>query len=66
MVEYRRSTLLSHIFSTNSLDLILDFVLMFVSAIFNYAGPFFLRQVLTSSHYIPHVTPRCTFLQTHP
>ncbi|KAF8220222.1 hypothetical protein L208DRAFT_1212567, partial [Tricholoma matsutake] len=40
------STLLHCIFSTNSLDLILDFVLTFVSAIFNYAGPFFFRQVL--------------------
>ncbi|KAF8224098.1 hypothetical protein L208DRAFT_1313304 [Tricholoma matsutake] len=58
MVEYRRSTLLCHIVSTNLLDLILDFVLTFVSAIFNYVGPFFLRQVLTSSHHIPHLTPR--------
>ncbi|KAF8232530.1 hypothetical protein L208DRAFT_1271486 [Tricholoma matsutake] len=52
-----RLTLLCRIFSMNSLDLILDFVLMFVSAIFNYVGPFFLRQVLTSSHHIPHLTP---------
>ena len=30
----------------NSLDLILDFVLTYVSVVFNYAGPFFLKRIL--------------------
>ncbi|KAF8220884.1 multidrug resistance-associated ABC transporter [Tricholoma matsutake] len=41
-----RSTLLRRLFAANSLDLILDFVLTFVSVIFNYTGPFFLKRIL--------------------
>ncbi|PPQ62804.1 hypothetical protein CVT24_000498 [Panaeolus cyanescens] len=41
-----RSTLLRRLWTANSLDLILDFLLTFVSVIFNYAGPFFLKRIL--------------------
>ncbi|KDR78080.1 hypothetical protein GALMADRAFT_224469 [Galerina marginata CBS 339.88] len=41
-----RSTLLRRIWAANSLDLMLDFSLTFVSVLFNYAGPFFLKQIL--------------------
>ncbi|KAF8887923.1 multidrug resistance-associated ABC transporter [Gymnopilus junonius] len=41
-----RSTLLRRIWAANSLDLILDFSLTFVSVVFNYAGPFFLKRIL--------------------
>ncbi|KAJ6454749.1 hypothetical protein C8R47DRAFT_220877 [Mycena vitilis] len=34
--------------ATNSLDMILDFLLTIVSVIFNFAGPFFLKQILDS------------------
>ncbi|CDO68600.1 hypothetical protein BN946_scf184996.g31 [Trametes cinnabarina] len=47
-IKFSRSTgkLLKRIWATNSLDLIVDFVLTYVSIIFNYAGPFFLKQIL--------------------
>uniref|UniRef100_A0A8H8CJP6 Multidrug resistance-associated ABC transporter n=1 Tax=Psilocybe cubensis TaxID=181762 RepID=A0A8H8CJP6_PSICU len=42
----KRSTLLRRLWAANSLDLILDFSLTFVSVLFNYAGPFFLKRIL--------------------
>ncbi|KAI0827335.1 multidrug resistance-associated ABC transporter [Trametes gibbosa] len=49
-IKFSRSTgkLLKRIWATNSLDLILDFTLTFVSIVFNYAGPFFLKRILDS------------------
>lgn len=49
-IKFSRSTgkLLKRLWKTNSLDLILDFVLSHVSIVFNYAGPFFLKQILDS------------------
>ncbi|KAL1948407.1 hypothetical protein VTO73DRAFT_12482 [Trametes versicolor] len=49
-IKFSRSTgkLLRRIWATNSLDLALDFVLTFVSIVFNYAGPFFLKRILDS------------------
>jgi hypothetical protein len=44
----QRTTLLRRLWAANSLDLILDFVLTFVSVTFNYAGPFFLKRILES------------------
>ncbi|GLB44359.1 putative ABC transporter transmembrane region [Lyophyllum shimeji] len=44
----QRSTLLGRLWAANSLDLLLDFLLTFVSVIFNYAGPFFLKRILDS------------------
>ncbi|KAH9924948.1 multidrug resistance-associated ABC transporter [Amylocystis lapponica] len=44
----KSSTLLRRLWATNSLDLIIDFVLTFVSVIFNYASPFFLKRILDS------------------
>ncbi|KAJ7660132.1 hypothetical protein DFH06DRAFT_1472233 [Mycena polygramma] len=41
-------TLVGRLWATNSLDMILDFLLTVVSVIFNYAGPFFLKQILDS------------------
>ncbi|KAF8153792.1 multidrug resistance-associated ABC transporter [Crassisporium funariophilum] len=41
-----RSSLLRRLWTANSLDLTLDFMLTFVSVIFNYAGPFFLKRIL--------------------
>ncbi|KZT05166.1 multidrug resistance-associated ABC transporter [Laetiporus sulphureus 93-53] len=43
-----RSTLLRRLWAANALDLILDFVLTYVSIVFNYAGPFFLKRILDS------------------
>ncbi|KAH9854525.1 multidrug resistance-associated ABC transporter [Lenzites betulinus] len=49
-IKFSRSTgkLLKRIWATNSLDLMLDFILTFVSIVFNYAGPFFLKRILDS------------------
>ncbi|TFK37295.1 multidrug resistance-associated ABC transporter [Crucibulum laeve] len=41
-----RSTLLRKLWAANSLDLLLDFILTFVSVIFNYCGPLFLKLIL--------------------
>ncbi|KAJ8589109.1 P-loop containing nucleoside triphosphate hydrolase protein [Rhizopogon salebrosus TDB-379] len=41
-----RSSLLRRLWAANSLDLILDFCLTFVSVVFNYASPFFLKRIL--------------------
>ncbi|KAF9526193.1 multidrug resistance-associated ABC transporter [Crepidotus variabilis] len=41
-----RPSLLRRIWAANSQDLVLDFLLTFVSVIFNYAGPFFLKRIL--------------------
>ncbi|KAI0048024.1 multidrug resistance-associated ABC transporter [Auriscalpium vulgare] len=41
-----RPTLLRKIWAANSLDLTLDFILTFVSVVFNYAGPYFLKRIL--------------------
>ncbi|KAF8963320.1 multidrug resistance-associated ABC transporter [Flammula alnicola] len=51
-----RSTLLRRLWAANSLDLILDFALTFVSVIFNYAGPFFLKRILDLID-LDHPTP---------
>ncbi|KAI8989077.1 multidrug resistance-associated ABC transporter [Trametes punicea] len=47
-IKFSRSTgkLLKRLWATNSLDLITDFILTFVSVVFNYAGPFFLKRIL--------------------
>jgi hypothetical protein len=44
----KRATLLRKLWATNSLDLILDFVLNFASIVFDYLGPFFLKRILDS------------------
>ncbi|KXN85925.1 ATP-dependent bile acid permease [Leucoagaricus sp. SymC.cos] len=44
--QTKRPTLLRRIWAANSLDLILDFTFTLVSVVFNYAGPFFLKQIL--------------------
>jgi hypothetical protein len=44
----KRKTLLRWLWAANSLDLILDFVLTYVSIVFNYLGPFFLKRILDS------------------
>lgn len=44
----KRPTLLGWLWAANSLDLILDFILTYVSVIFNYLGPFFLKRILDS------------------
>lgn len=44
----KRATLLRRLWAANSLDLILDFTLTFISIIFNYLGPFFLKRILDS------------------
>ncbi|KAF8812935.1 multidrug resistance-associated ABC transporter [Phlegmacium glaucopus] len=41
-----RSSLLRRILAANSLDIILDFGLTFVSVVFNYGSPFFLKKIL--------------------
>lgn len=41
-----RRTLQRQIWAANSLDVILDFTLMYVSVILSYAGPFFLKRIL--------------------
>ncbi|KAJ3486309.1 hypothetical protein NLI96_g4318 [Meripilus lineatus] len=46
--KLQRSTLLRRLWAANSLDLILDFSLTYVSVIFNYLGPFFLKRILDS------------------
>lgn len=43
-----RATLLRRLWAANSLDLMLDFVLTYVSVVFNYASPFFLKRILDS------------------
>ncbi|KAI9056461.1 multidrug resistance-associated ABC transporter [Trametes sanguinea] len=47
-IKFSRSTgkLLKRIWSTNSFDLTVDFILTYISIIFNYASPFFLKQIL--------------------
>lgn len=52
-----RTTLFRRIWAANSLDLILDFVLTYVSVIFNYASPFFLKRILDSLDPHTHPTP---------
>ncbi|KAJ8489168.1 hypothetical protein ONZ45_g13681 [Pleurotus djamor] len=42
----RGSTLLRKLFHANSLDLITDFMLTIVSAVLNYAAPFFMKRIL--------------------
>lgn len=47
-IKFSRSSgkLLKRLWQANSQSLILDFVLTYVSVIFNYAGPFFLKRIL--------------------
>ena len=40
------SNLFKRLFKANAIDLILDFTLTYVSIVFNYAGPFFLKRIL--------------------
>lgn len=44
----KRATLLRRLWAANSLDLILDFLLTYLSIVFNYMGPFFLKRILDS------------------
>ncbi|KZT66167.1 hypothetical protein DAEQUDRAFT_813713 [Daedalea quercina L-15889] len=52
-----RSSLLRRLWAANSLDLILDFVLTYVSVVFNYASPFFLKRILDSLDPHEHPSP---------
>ena len=52
-----RSTLLRRLWAANSLDLMLDFVLTYVSVVFNYASPFFLKRILDSLDPRSNPTP---------
>ncbi|KAI0065886.1 multidrug resistance-associated ABC transporter [Artomyces pyxidatus] len=47
----KRATLLRKLWAANSLDIILDFILSFVSVVFNYASPFFLKRILDAIAY---------------
>lgn len=44
----QRPTLLRKLWAANALDLIIDFVLAYISIVFNYLGPFFLKRILDS------------------
>lgn len=46
--QTHRKTLLRRLWAANSLDLLLDFGLTYVSVVFNYLGPFFLKKILDS------------------
>ncbi|KAF9555967.1 multidrug resistance-associated ABC transporter [Agrocybe pediades] len=41
-----RPTLLRRLWIANSMDITLDFLMTFVSVLFNYSGPFFLKRIL--------------------
>ena len=41
-------TLLRRLWAANSLDLLLDFALTYISVTFNYLSPFFLKRILDS------------------
>ncbi|KAG8970070.1 hypothetical protein FRC05_000718 [Tulasnella sp. 425] len=58
--EFQHSTLLRQILRTNLLDLTLDFVLTFVSVIFSYSSPFFLKLILDTIESTPN-TPSFHF-----
>ena len=47
-LKFSRTTgrLFSRLWRANSLDLVLDFVLTYLSVVFNYASPFFLKRIL--------------------
>ncbi|KAI0634339.1 multidrug resistance-associated ABC transporter [Trametes polyzona] len=49
-IKFSRTSgkLLRRLWDSNSLDIILDFTLTYVSVAFNYAGPFFLKRILDS------------------
>ena len=42
----KKPTLLRWLWAANSMDLILDFSLTYISVIFNYLGPFFLKRII--------------------
>lgn len=44
------------LFAANSRDLLLDFSLTYLSVIFNYAGPFFLKKILDALDPKKHPT----------
>ncbi|TDL18516.1 hypothetical protein BD410DRAFT_880297 [Rickenella mellea] len=44
--EQKRKTLFRTLWDANSFDMIIDFIGTFISVIFNYAGPFFLKRIL--------------------
>lgn len=44
----KRNTLLRRLWAANSLDLFLDFALTYLSVVFNYLGPYFLKLILDS------------------
>ncbi|THH14161.1 hypothetical protein EW146_g6141 [Bondarzewia mesenterica] len=50
----KRNTLLRRLWAANSLDIMLDFALTYLSVVFNYASPFFLKRILDA---IDHPTP---------
>ena len=65
--------LFTRLFKANALDLILDFALTYVSVVFNYAGPFFLKHILDAlvesnknpqKHAIAYVYAFLAFLST--
>ncbi|KAF8529350.1 multidrug resistance-associated ABC transporter [Gautieria morchelliformis] len=43
-----RKTLLRRLWAVSGMDVVIDFVLMLVSVVFNYARPFFLKRILDS------------------
>ncbi|KAG9009269.1 hypothetical protein FRB94_012338 [Tulasnella sp. JGI-2019a] len=45
-MQLKRSSLIRQIFDANSLDIIIDVVFTLVSALCNYASPFFLKRIL--------------------
>ncbi|EMD39008.1 hypothetical protein CERSUDRAFT_104287 [Gelatoporia subvermispora B] len=67
-----RTHLLRRLWDANALDLILDFFLTYVSVVFNYAGPFFLKRILDSldprappeSHSLAYVYAVLAFCST--
>ncbi|KAJ7173895.1 hypothetical protein C8R43DRAFT_1094036 [Mycena crocata] len=55
----RTPTLLRKLWAANSFDIIVDFTLMIVSVMFNYAGPYFLKHILDAID-TPSPTRRAT------
>lgn len=55
--QTKRNNLLRRLWATNSLDLILDFLITYLSVVFNYAGPFFLKRILDSLDATQNPTP---------
>ncbi|KAI0752843.1 multidrug resistance-associated ABC transporter [Daedaleopsis nitida] len=47
-IKFSRTSgkLLKRLWSSNQLDIVMDFVMTLISIVFNYAGPFFLKRIL--------------------